>query len=447
MTWTNKVTWSEGLFLRPQLFQQQERYLESYAHRRAAPLSPFFWGFNQFRIDSESLSLGKLVLAAARGLCNDGTPFDLPDQTLPPPPLTLLNEHLNQVIYLALPIRQPNSEETSFEPTPGSMARYSVFDDEVRDANSVGQGAKTIQLSRLRMMLVPERELTSAWMGLPIARVVALRSDGSAELDFRFIPPVNQLGASELLTQWLTQIHGTLRLRADGLAARLSGSAGTGATQAAEVSDFMLLQILNRYEPLLAHMLDVKESPPDHLYTLLRSLSGELATFVRTDTRRPKNVPRYEHINPYETFKELVEETRELLNNVMVRSAQSIDLKEQQHGMSLASLDPSELRSFTSLVLAVSSSMPPEQIAKNFAAHAKVAAADRLPELVRLHLPGIALRVLPVPPRQIPFNAGFVYFQIEPQGSQWEHMLTNGGVGLHIATQFPSLQLQLWGVR
>ena len=196
MTWTNKVTWSEGLFLRPQLFQQQERYLESFAHRRATALSPFYWGFSQFRIDAESLTLGKLVLASASGVCADGTPFDMPGQTPPPAPLTLLPEHLQQTIYLALPIRTPNGEETTFDATPGSMARFSVFETDLRDSNSVGQGPKTVQLSQLRMVLVPEKELTSAWMGLPLARVVALRSDGSAELDNTLIPPVNRYGAS-----------------------------------------------------------------------------------------------------------------------------------------------------------------------------------------------------------------------------------------------------------
>jgi type VI secretion system protein ImpJ len=86
MSWTNKVTWSEGLFLRPQLFQQQDRYLEAYAHKRAAPLSPFYWGFSQYTIDSESLSLGKLVLSSCAGLFADGTPFESPAQTARPRP-------------------------------------------------------------------------------------------------------------------------------------------------------------------------------------------------------------------------------------------------------------------------------------------------------------------------------------------------------------------------
>ncbi|MDH4449179.1 MAG: type VI secretion system baseplate subunit TssK [Rhodoferax sp.] len=447
MTWHNKVTWSEGLFLRPQLFQQQERYLESFAHKRTEPLSPFFWGFSHFRIDHESLTLGKLVVASAGGIFPDGTPFDLPGLTPPPAPLTLLPEHLDQTIYLALPIRTPNAEETTFEASPGTLARYNVVDAEVRDSNSIGQGAKTVQIAQLRIQLIPQKELNSAWMGLPLTKVTSLRSDGSAELDDTLIPPVNRYGASELLSQWLTQLHGTARQRADNLAERLSGSAGTGATQAAEISDFLLLQILNRYEPLLDHLLRVKETSPEHAYTLLRSMTGEISTFIRVQTRRPNTLPAYEHRDPYTTFKALVEDTRELLNNLLVRSAQHIQLQEKQHGMHLASLDPQQLRSFSSLVLVVSANVPAEQLAQNFVAHTKVAPADRLPELVRLHLPSLALRVLPVPPRQIPFNAGYIYFQIEPQGALWEHMLTHGGIGLHIATPFPGLRMELWGVR
>jgi predicted component of type VI protein secretion system len=129
MSWYNKVAWSEGLFLRPQLFQQQERYLEHLAHKRTASLSPFYWGFNHYSIDAESLSLGKLVLASAAGIFSDGTPFDAPGQTLPPAPLTILPEHLEQVIHLAVPIRTPNGEETTFDDAmaPRRRSRASRF--------------------------------------------------------------------------------------------------------------------------------------------------------------------------------------------------------------------------------------------------------------------------------------------------------------------------------
>ncbi|MEZ2293259.1 type VI secretion system baseplate subunit TssK [Variovorax sp. RCC_210] len=446
MSWYNKVAWSEGLFLRPQLFQQQERYLEHLAHKRAASLGPFYWGFTHYGIDAESLSLGKLVLGSAAGIFSDGTPFDAPGQTLPPKPLSVLPEHLEQVIYLAVPIRTPNGEETSFDDATASLARFSVFDTELRDANSLGQGPKTVQLSRLRLRLLPQRELTDAWIGLPLARVTMLRSDGSVAIDPHLIPPVAGYGASPLLTDWVINLHGLCRLRAQSLAARLSGNDGK-SSESAEVSDFLLLQILNRYESLFEHWLRVRETSPEAVYTALRTLSAELATFVRPSTRRPAAHPAYQHADPYLSFRELIGDVQAMLNDVLVRSAQSIPLANRANGVRVASVEPSELQGFSSLVFAVAAHTPPEQLASQFPARCKVGPSDRLAELIRSHLPGIPLQTLPVPPRQIPFNAGFVYFQIDPRGPLWEHMVKHGGLALHVAEEFPGLRLELWGVR
>jgi type VI secretion system protein ImpJ len=445
MSWSNKIVWSEGLFLSPQLFQQQERYLEDFAHKRTQVLSPFYWGFSKYIIDQESLLLGKLVLAQATGIFTDGTPFDVPTHTPSAPPLTILPEHLNQVIYLGLPIRTPNGEETSFENAAGSLARFSVTDAEIRDANSIGQGAKLVQIGHLRLRLIPEKELSSAWMGMPLARITAIKSDGSVEIDPQFIPPVNQCDASDLLSQWLTQLHGNMEQRAIMLAQRLSGPS-TGA-QAADVTDFLLLQMLNRYEAHLNHILQVDETSPETAYILLKNVSAEFSTFIRHNTRRPVALPHYLHADPYHTFKDLVEDVRELLNNVLVRSAQSITLISKPHGVYLASLDPNELKGYNAVVLAVSAAIPSEQLATSFPTQCKIAPPDRLSEHVRLHLPGMSISSMPVPPRQLPYNAGFVYFQIDPRGPLWEQSLKTGGIALHLAGDLPQLRMELWGIR
>lgn len=446
MSWHNKVIWTEGLFLRPQLFQQQERYLEAFAHKRSLPLSPFYWGFSRYNIDAESLSLGKLVLASATGVFADGTPFDAPGQTPPPPPLTLRPEHLEQLIYLAVPIRTPNAEETTFDAEAGSLARYAVTDEELRDANSVGQGPKLVQLAQLRLRLLPQKELTDAWIGLPIARVTALRSDGGAAIDADLIPPVTSYGASDLLASWVVNIQGLAHLRGETLAARLTGADGK-SSDAAEVSDYLLLQILNRYEPLFTHLLAVQESGPESLYAILLSFAGELSTYVRTSTRRPKPVSAYRHADPYQTFKELVDDVHAMLNEVLVRSAQRIDFQLRQHGVRLAVVEPAALQSFASMVLAVAANMPPDLLVQQFAAQSKFGPSERLPELIRSHLPGIGLAALPVPPRQIPFNAGFVYYELGGSGPMWEHILKYGGLAMHVAGDFPGLRVELWGVR
>jgi type VI secretion system protein ImpJ len=115
--------------------------------------------------------------------------------------------------------------------------------------------------------------------------------------------------------------------------------------------------------------------------------------------------------------------------------------------MRQAVVDTSTLASFGSLVLAVSAHMPMEVLQTRFAAQSKVAPSELLNDVVRSHLPGLALQAMPVPPRQIPFNAGFIYFEISRLGPMWEHVAKNGGLSLHIAGEFPGLSLQLWGIR
>lgn len=88
-----------------------------------------------------------MIVKSATGVFADGTPFDAPGNTPLPPPLTIRPEHLDQVIYLAVPVRLPNCEETTFSNTADSMARYQVFDTELRDSNSVGLAPESVQLN------------------------------------------------------------------------------------------------------------------------------------------------------------------------------------------------------------------------------------------------------------------------------------------------------------
>ena len=44
MSWYSKVIWSEGMFLRPQHFQQQDRHIETLVRQSCAPLRPYGWG-------------------------------------------------------------------------------------------------------------------------------------------------------------------------------------------------------------------------------------------------------------------------------------------------------------------------------------------------------------------------------------------------------------------
>jgi len=72
---------------------------------------------------------------------------------------------------------------------------------------------------------------------------------------------------------------------------------------------------------------------------------------------------------------------------------------------------------------------------------------EKIRDLVQLALPGIALRPLPVAPKQIPFHAGFNYFELDRGSELWPALQSSGGIAMHIAGEFPGLELELWAIR
>src|SRR3954447_22104350 len=106
MTWTNRVVWQDGMFLRSQHFQQQDRHLEHLVRSGLAALHPYPWGVTSMAIDRDLLQTGRFALSSAAGLFEDGTGFAIPTETDHPPPLELKDETRDTIIYLAVPIGQ-----------------------------------------------------------------------------------------------------------------------------------------------------------------------------------------------------------------------------------------------------------------------------------------------------------------------------------------------------
>jgi type VI secretion system protein ImpJ len=139
---------------------------------------------------------------------------------------------------------------------------------------------------------------------------------------------------------------------------------------------------------------------------------------------------------------------RQSLSTVLEQTAVPIELQLRKHGVRVAVVADLELQRNASFVLAVGAQMPGETLRTRFPAQVKIGPAERLRDLVNLQLPGIALRPLPVAPRQIPYHAGFTYFELETRGNElWKQLETSGGLAMHIAGDFPGLELGLWAIR
>ena len=444
MSWYSKIVWSEGLFLRPQHFQQQDRHAEWYVEARSRAAGGLFWGFTHLEIDEAALGTGKVALAAARGVLPDGTPFDFPATHPAPVPLDIPADTRNAVIYLALPLRRAQSPEASPDGDPAAhLARYTPVEENLVDAAGSDGASEPIEVAHPRLVLALADQLSDAFVRVGVLRVVERRPDNNLLVDKAYIPPVLACRASPVLGGFLREIRGLLGQRGDALAARL---AQPGAGGVAEIADFIFLLTVNRHQPVFDHLAELTQLHPERLFSQLLALSGELATLVGSE-RRPAPLPAYNHDALEACFAPLIREIRRALATVLEQNAIQIELQDHKQGRYVGLVGDRSLLRHAGFVLAVNAQVPSETLRTRFPAQAKLGPVEKIRELVNLQLPGIALRPLPVAPRQIPFHAGFSYFELDNGGELWKQLDNSGGLGIYVTGDFPALELSLWAIR
>jgi type VI secretion system protein ImpJ len=208
----------------------------------------------------------------------------------------------------------------------------------------------------------------------------------------------------------------------------------------------MLLQAINRWEPLFVHLNAMQRLHPEAFYQLALQLAGELATFT-SDSRRPVSLPAYDHDDLQATFTPLLQALRELLSRVLEQNAIPLPLEERKYGIRISPIHDRPLLASASFVLAVRADVPSETLRSRFPAVVKLGPVEHIGKLVHSALPGITLRPLPVVPRQIPYHAGFTYFELERSGEYWRELEQSAAFALQVGGQFPGLQLEFWAIR
>jgi len=443
MSWNNRVVWSEGMFIGTQHFQQHDRYLENLIDARSRPLSAGGWGFSELSIDQGLLAQGKLAIVSAQGLLPDGTPFSIPQDDLAPSPLIIDDSLRDGLVYLALPLKRAGARDTVDEGDAPGAARYVSQVREVRDDNAAFDSHAPVAVGARALRLVAAQDGLSDYTSVGVARVKEKRADRALILDERYIPPLLDITVSQLLTAFRSELLGLLHQRGEALAGRVVAS---GAGGASEIADFMLLQMVNRAEPLINHLSHLSPLHPERFYSELVSLAGEFATFS-SDGRRPAEFPHYQHDDLILSFTPVMQALREALSTLIDSKATPIPIVEKAYGIHVAMLPDRSLIDSASFILVVRADMPGETLRGRFAQQSKVGSVEKIRDMVNLQLPGISLQPLPVAPRQIPFHVGSTYYELDRGSEHWEQLQQSGGFAFHVAGEFPGLNMAFWAIR
>ncbi len=443
MTWENKPVWSEGMFLRPQHFQQLERFVGAQLEARVNPLVAHGYGVADLAIDQGQLKAGKLVLTRCAGVFDDGTPFRVPDEAAAPIPLEVMRDMRDAVVHLCIPQARAGTADVALDSSAQAETRFLAEEFEAADT-VYGSPARTpLNVGRLQLSLRSAEEGLEGYTTLPIARVIERRADDSVSLDPGFIPGALTVEASPILSGFVSELEGMLHQRGEAIAGRL----GTpGAKAVADVTDFMMLQAINRAEAMVKHAAALPHVHPADLYGALCVLAAELSTFS-SSSNRPQFMPLYAHREQRLCFDAVMNDLRRSLSKVFEQTAVPIPLEARAFGISVGQISDRSLFTTASFVLAVRAAVDTEQLRANIPRRAKIGSVEHIRDLVMRQLPGADLHPMPAEPRQIPFRANTVYFTINTRHEQWQTVRTSGAVALHIAGEIPGLELEMWAIR
>ncbi len=439
----NRVIWNEGLFIKPQHFQQQQRYTEYYIDERLSSVSRYLYGISEFSLNPEYLSFGRIAIERAVGIMPDGTAFRIPQEDTLPDALEIDDASLaNQLVYIAIPLRSESLMEINWPDAQGT-GRYESRRLEVRDVHTMQGDTTTIDVSPMRIQLMLEKEDRSAYASMAVGRILEKRPDGSVVMDPDFIPCHLNVVGNLALHRFVNEISGLMRERAKNIAQRISSPSQGGV---ADVSDFMLLQALNRLQPQIQHLAELRSLHPERLFECFSTIAGELATFT-DESRLPPKTISYNHDMPTESFWPLIRNLRQSLSVVLEPRAVAIQLDKRKYGLMVAAIQDPQLMDTADFIIAVKARMPMDELRRQFTQQTKVSSVEKIRELISLQLPGIPLVVLPVAPRQLPYHAGYTYYQLDKSSSEWEMLTHSSGFAFHVAAAFDELDLQFWAIR
>jgi type VI secretion system protein ImpJ len=323
-----------------------------------------------------------------------------------------------------------------------SGARFFTSTETIIDSSANVRQEEEIVVAHPRLSLDLKQSLKPGYVGLSAARVVEL-SDNTVILDEKHVPPVLFCAAHATISGWVDRVIGWLDSKLQQLSRYAADPSSGGGLQS---SDFLLLQALNRFQPVLVHFSRSRYVHPERLYEELLRLAGELTTFGSSE-RELRDYGSYDHDDLEEVFEPVLADIQTYLSVQLDLRAIRLELIDRSdEGAFVHPIRDRNIFRTHSLILEVSANVSLSQIQNQVPNFFKVGPKDRMNEIVLHNLPGITLVHRPTPPPPIRVISDHVYFYLDRSSPLWPEFSNAPSLGIHFAGNWPGLELELWAV-
>jgi len=242
-----------------------------------------------------------------------------------------------------------------------------------------------------------------------------------------YIPPLLACDAwAPLAAGILETLYDRVGKKVDLLADQVvRGGVSFSSRVAGDLELVTQLHVLNDAYSVLGVLAFAQGVHPLPFYLELCRVAGKLAIFG--PTRRPPDLPRYDHDDLGSCFYR-VKQYIDALLDVVVEPA----YKERPFvgaGLRMqVSLEPAWLESVWDMYISVDSTLDPEEairlLTRPGQLDMKVGSSDRVDAIYRMGAAGLRFGHSPHPPRVLPSRAGLIYFQVnrESQQGEWQNV-------------------------
>lgn len=438
-----KVLWGEGTLISPQHFQQQEFYYDELIAEYYSAVTPYNWGYLDLQLNLSGSKTGVISVDRIKGFFKDGSFFNETNLTAPNLKIQIPANLENEYIYLVWSNFSAYQNNYTFANEQLNQdSRYLMKDVDLMDMSEIKLPKRNVVIVSPNLRLVMLKDLPDNANYLPIAHILSSNSTGEVFINESFVPPTLAMSVTKQLDNYQIEVFGMLRQRMQALARVLTNPS---LMTTGDVRDFLMLQTINRYYAYMHHLSTTLANHPCHVFEQWLKLYGDLSTFKKEKISLDLPVYNHDHLN--ECFENLMQHLREVLSIVLEQKAILIPLELRDEATRVAITPDITLLNSCNFILAINASLPDEVLRQRLPATIKISSVEKIKDLVAYHLPGIKVHALATAPRELPYHAGFSYFEIDKSSELWQDLESSSGIAIHLAGDFPDLQMECWAIK
>ncbi len=435
------------MYLAQHHFQTQSRYFEDSLQFVLGSLSYKAYGMAGFELDPEALLNGTVLLGHARGIFPDGLAFHIPDSD-PPPPAREIGDAFSPTqeshqLLLTIPAYRRGAANCGA--TPDGAFRYVAQTAQMPD-DITGSDVKPVPVGRKNLRLRLDYEAQTGEIALPIARI---KRDGTGHFvyDSEYVPPALQIGASPRLLLLLSRLVEILDAKSAAVGAESSASRKSLREYASrEVANFWLLHAVRSSIPPLRHLLEMRTSHPEEMYTELARLAGALCTFAFDS--HPRSLPIYDHDRLGECFGELDRHIRTHLEVIIPTNCITLPLRRVSDFLYIGVVTDQRCFGQAQWILGARTDGDRGELIARVPKLVKICSSRHVERLFKEARPGLGIQHLAHPPSAVSPRIGAEYFTLGRSGSMeaqvcWKDIAKSGEVGIYIPGTLAAAELEL----